>query len=155
MELLVAIARKIIQNTVYSHISFASVLSELIDGIHWDRPRQARRYQFWLSRLLITARRKIVCFNLMIRYDWGQPWLSEISQDILFERFRWNETFFVEIEIHIFICRLSKVNDQFIVSVSKSKLSFINSISRSLWLLHKKALDKNSKVLLTMNNELK
>ena len=60
----------------------------------------------------------------------------------------------MEIEIHIFICKLSKVNDQFKVSVSKSKLSFINSISSSLWLLHKKVLDKNSKVLLTMNNEL-
>ena len=60
----------------------------------------------------------------------------------------------MEIEIHIFICRLSKVNDQFTVSVSKSKLSFINGISRSLWLLHKKALDTNSKDLLAINSEL-
>ena len=49
------------------------------------------RYQ---SRLLITARRKIVWFNLMIRYQLSEPRLSTINQDMFFDRSSTESKFF-------------------------------------------------------------
>ena len=49
------------------------------------------RYQ---SRLLIIARRKIVWFNLMIRYQLSEPRLSTINQDMFFDRSSTESKFF-------------------------------------------------------------
>ena len=79
----------------------------------------------------------------MIRYDWGEPRLSKINQDIHFERSSTKSKIFWEFLFFEFICRLFKVKNHGLFMVFYSPNWRLYSAYRGLILCCTKNLCKN------------